>query len=139
MKKTRVWRYNCDFCGKRGYSAGHMKHHEEVCTMNPNRICGMCRHSGFEQKPIKELISALQEDVKAQKFIPTTSPYHLEELILDNIRLLTDCPACILSAIRQGFIQGYDIDEDGVSAFYVKFDYKKECEKFWSDKIKAPR
>ena len=42
MKTVKKNVYYCDFCGKRSLAALHMHNHEDGCTMNPNRKCGLC-------------------------------------------------------------------------------------------------
>ncbi len=129
MKKVKRWRYYCDFCKKAGNSGGHMRKHEEACTGNPQRVCGMCRESGLDQKPIDDLVTALlchgdnyDEGLKV-----------LRE-VADN------CPSCILAAIRFSKVQrppvlisedgfGYEKYDDGV---HINFDFMEEKKAFWA-------
>ena len=93
-----------------------MKKHEAGCTMNPNRVCGMCRVAGIEQQPIQELINALGDGTN-----------------LSKLRDLSEnCPACILAAIRQSRVFCYDdggLGKDNSAAF----NYKAEKESLWKD------
>ncbi len=62
MKEKMVKQYKCDFCGKKGYSKGHMNKHERHCTMNPDRACRMCvLVHGNLQPPIDELLAVLPD------------------------------------------------------------------------------
>ena len=94
MKKRKVWRYTCEFCGKSGCSGGHMKVHEASCTANPHRVCRMCKHS---PKDTAALVALLQAPGN------TTADWQAKMI---DLRFQTDgCPACILAAIRQSKVQ----------------------------------
>ena len=131
MNRKRVWRYYCEFCKKSGCSAGHMKHHENNCTMNPNRKCGMCEYTENEQASIVDLLKALKADILEYKKDNTFDRYnevgtYLMENVysvpLNKLRNVSEgCPACILAAIRQS----------GISQS-IEFDFKKEKEEFWA-------
>lgn len=117
MRKKRVWRYYCDFCGKAGCSGGHMKRHEASCTKNPDRVCGMCNSAGFNQKPIANLTKALDDGGKEG---------------VERLREVAEgCPACMLAAINQSGLQYYEEDEDGFVAGHVDFDFAEEKKSFW--------
>jgi hypothetical protein len=122
MNKKKVWRYYCEFCKKSGCSAGHLKKHEKGCTANPNRECGLCRTAGLEQEPTAKLVSILMEKIPVEEQ-------------MKKLRDITEnCPACILSAIRQSGLQHWDFDEDGIEKGpNYNFDYKKEAALFWSE------
>lgn len=81
MIKKKMWRYYCEFCGKGGCSASHMKKHEEHCTMNPDRKCGLCEVADLEQQKMETLIYAhVKGDLRS---------------------VSNECPACMLAALRQ--------------------------------------
>ncbi len=130
MKRFKAWRYKCDFCGKNGYSAGHMRHHELHCTMNPERICRVHKFvTGNDDdatiQPVVSLIAALREH------------WNDEDHGVKHLRDITDgCPCCILAVIRQsGASKGYT-DEDGYSPPHIgqeQFDFKKEMASLWAD------
>ena len=43
--------YYCDYCKKKkGLSASAMTLHERHCTLNPNRICGVCEVYNIRNK-----------------------------------------------------------------------------------------
>lgn len=120
MKKKRVWRYYCGFCKKSGCSSGHMKRHEEGCTRNPERQCGMCRVRGRGPRPtgyVATLVRSLGRGDEA------------------GVAALREsaggCPACMLAAIRQSGLQ-YKPDAEDPGA-WVAFDFKKEKERFWME------
>lgn len=136
MKTTRVNRYNCDHCDKRGYSAGHMSTHEKHCTASPKRECRMCELCDETQKPIEDLLAVLplptgwvpfvEEDGESGIF--TSEHPQKEEWCklanegLERLQELTTCPACILAAVRQRGIAGY-----------CDFDFKKERDELWTN------
>lgn len=114
MRKKKMWRYYCDFCGKAGGHPYHMQKHEQGCTMNPDRECGLCRFDGeWEQKPMAELLEAYGSGG------------------LDKLRDATEgCPACILATLRQFLAIKEQLEEP---VFMPEFDFKKELASFWSD------
>ncbi len=134
MNKKRVWRYYCEFCGKGGCSASHMKHHEAHCTMNPDRKCGFCDTVDMPQRPIVELLKALKADII--EFKKTNDFNKEEECVLSGLvfsseyNVLLDalggacefCPACMLATLRQSKM-----------IHHIRFDFKDEKGKFWSD------
>ncbi len=113
MKTKKVNRYYCDYCRKAGCAAGHMKHHESHCTMNPNRTCGVCGILDETQSPMAELIACLPDHKEhiGKWDEDDGHEYYLESLTtaahaaLPKLRELAhDCPACIMAAIRQAHI-----------------------------------
>jgi len=57
----RVNRYYCEYCGKSGCAGGHMRNHEQHCTKNPNRVCGMCAIAQQQQAPMEALRACLPD------------------------------------------------------------------------------
>jgi len=126
MRRKRVWRYYCDFCGRGGCAASHIKRHEAGCTANPNRVCGLCARIKIEQSPIAELISALKSG--------PDDDYKLGLLALR--KLAENCPACILAAIRQSGVQrppSWDGEEDMDPGCSVEFHFKDELAAWWKE------
>lgn len=128
MKVTKVNRYNCEFCNKKGYSKHHMQKHEDHCTMNPNRKCGVCEWVELTPTPMDELLDLLPEQKDFAKEDEYGSVYVFDEELIDQgiakLRKATgDCPACILAAIRQ----------KKIIVGITNFDYRKETEKFWKE------
>jgi hypothetical protein len=118
VTKKQVWQYRCEFCGKRGYSAGHMTAHEKRCTANPNRICRM--HVYYEKPqvvPVSELVTALRSRA------PDRGMAKLRELA-DN------CPMCILAAVRQSGICKWDGDPEN-PPIDLGFNFKEELSSAW--------
>lgn len=66
--------YYCEFCKKHRLTPNSIKHHEAICTLNPNRNCRMCNRKG----------------------IPSDNYESLTDL-----RLSVKCPMCIFAYIRQ--------------------------------------
>ena len=127
MKVKKVNRYYCEFCKKSGCSVFHIRRHEERCTMNPNRKCGMCATMAEEQPNMEDLLAILPdpaqswiEDEFGKSYRP---PPSLNEAI-DKLRgVANNCPACILAALRQ----------KGIPVPATEFNFTKECKSFWSD------
>lgn len=113
MHQAKRWRYYCDFCKRANMQKASMAKHERGCTLNPNRICGLCAHRDFRAKPIADLLSAFENG--GWKAVG---------------ELTENCPACILAAIRQFNKAHPDIDEQ---IWPEDFDFKKEMTSFWND------
>lgn len=104
MKQRKVWRYWCDFCNKGGCSKSAMARHEQHCTMNPQRTCGLCAHD-------QDLVQKHIEVLKAAYGVG------LEELR----RVSGGCPVCMLAAIRQ-----WKKDHEGeMDSHWDNWDYRK--------------
>lgn len=127
MTRKQVWQYRCDFCGrKKLLSAGAMDMHEKRCTMNPNRICGMCAMEKVSQPDISSLVEILPTVDRVRILWPKEMKYdengpcgtsaieeentrkYRDELraavkaVWDDLeQAANECPACILAAIRQ--------------------------------------
>lgn len=126
MKKKRVWRYYCDFCKKAGCSGYHLRRHEERCTMNPNRLCGMCGLLAHNQPSLASIIALLPDP---EKFKTTITDDEAWDGIFSDLakavsavfprvrRAARECPTCILAALRQAKIPVPMVSE---------FDYSKE-------------
>ncbi|MCP4544763.1 MAG: hypothetical protein GY832_47295 [Chloroflexi bacterium] len=133
MKTRIVKQYICEYCGKRGLSAGHMGKHERHCTMNPARECRMCtiieRHGdGAHAFSIDELKAFLPEPVEDTRNGMEGSDIYLNTKEINiGIKQLSEavshCPACVLAAIRQ----------KGIMVPATRFNYKSEIDDFWGD------
>jgi hypothetical protein len=137
MQKKKVWQYKCDFCGKKNYSAGHMKSHEKHCTMNPDRSCRMCKYAEDVSDPKKAISIMPDPNYVGCNEIPEfgipdnghmilLNEDELKEILKDVIEICGYCPACILSVLRLKGIHPNDIG----------FDYKKEVAILWRDSEK---
>jgi hypothetical protein len=88
MRTAMRPRYYCDHCNKGNGSPSAMKRHERGCTLNPQRVCGMCKMQADDggpdpAPPRDELLRILDAD--GFKAMCTAAE---------------DCPACILAALR---------------------------------------
>lgn len=120
MKKKKVWRYGCDFCGRSNCSGGSIAKHERHCTMNPNRVCRMCKAVGETQAPIAELIAALE--FRASPWSGDEGP---TEADTTKIRAVAhNCPACILAALRQA--ERDSKDAAGSAHYSENFNWAEE-------------
>ncbi len=127
MRKRKVWRFYCEFCGRGGCSGGHVAKHERGCTANPNRECGMHPMIGDPQPPMNDLLKPLMSEKESGDWD--------WERAMDGLRYVASgCPACILAAIRQSGIQKHTAwDEEGHEHVPdLKFDFKKEKREFWN-------
>ena len=76
-------RYYCDHCNKGNGSPSAMRRHEKGCTLNPQRVCGMCAKERIEALPRDELVRIMDADG-----------------FTAMCEAAAHCPACILSALR---------------------------------------
>jgi len=126
MKMRLRPRYYCDFCKKASGSPSAMKRHEQGCTANPDRFCGLCARVGEEQKPLADLVAALDcGDAAGLKAVRDLSG---------------NCPTCILAAIRASKLQTpgeMDKFENGeerwIEGFHVEFEFRDELKSWWTD------
>jgi hypothetical protein len=131
MKTKRVNRYYCDFCKKSGCSAPHLKRHEERCTMNPNRHCGVCDMMEDDvAAPLTELVAMWPNaaNYKTKDEFGEVIDYRLADdagAVLEAVREASGrCPACILASIRQA----------GIPVLMVeKFDFRAEMDGVWAE------
>lgn len=91
-------RYYCEHCKKGNGSPSAMKRHESGCTLNPQRVCGMCRmlakEGGPEPAPSRDELVRIMDT----------------EGFTAMCEAANKCPACILAALRTK--NGFD-DETG--------------------------
>lgn len=137
MRTKRVNRYYCDFCKKAGQSKPSMERHESGCTLNPNRVCRVCKMDRPEfargearQRPIAELLALLpahselfevEGDYANGYFPPSATP--VVNAALPALReACGNCPACILAALRQAKIP---------VPVATDFDFTAEMKKCW--------
>lgn len=110
MRAVKKWRYYCDFCSRAKMVKKATEKHERGCTLNPNRVCGLCARVNAEQKPIADLMAPLEDgNFDALK------------------RLAEDCPACILAALRQ-----YNKPRPSDEQFWNEWDFKAALAEFWN-------
>ena len=94
MRTAMRPRYYCDHCNKGNGSPSAMRRHERGCTLNPQRVCGMCKmladEGGPEPAPPRdELVRIMDADGFAAM-----------------CKAAEDCPACILAALRTKNFKG---------------------------------
>ena len=89
MRTAMRPRYYCDHCNKGNGSPSAMRRHERGCTLNPARVCGMCAKLADEGGPDP----APPRD-ELRKLLDTQGFKAMCEAA-------NDCPACILSVLRQ--------------------------------------
>lgn len=130
MKRRQVWRYSCEFCKKSNCSGAAISKHEERCTLNPNRVCGMCRMLEHSQPDIQAIIATLPRPVVSKESDNGDtlgwSP-GFEPSLYEARRVSGNCPACLLASMRQAKIP---------VPLFTEFDYTKECKAVW-DKVNA--
>ena len=129
MKTKRVNRYYCEFCKKSGGAKGHMAHHEVRCTLNPNRLCGMCGLIDNNQPDIKDLISLLPLPYdfyqSSMEFEGYSGLSEAIEKVMPELREKSgNCPACIMAALRQ---RGIPVP------CAQSFNFTQECKEIWKD------
>lgn len=140
MKRVQRWRYYCDHCKKAGNSGGHMKRHEASCTLNQARVCRMCTHIGDGQADMAEMLALLPDPKPFESIVHHDADEWMDAYdehcfdhegfnvavapALKALRDLTsNCPACILAALRQ----------KGIPVPAVEgFNFKSELAEFWS-------
>lgn len=128
MTRKKVWRYYCEHCKRSGCSGGHIRRHEESCTANPNRICRFHEAMKTHQPHMEALVATVKEHGDDAKGI------------MAALRDAADnCPACILSALRQSGIQREWADrlyQGDDNAPVIEFSFRAEVAEFW-DSVNA--
>jgi hypothetical protein len=119
MKRRLVYRYTCDFCKKSNCSASAITKHERACTNNPARACGVCKVTYDRQVPMDDLKAAFALDLAER----TEADDYEFRCGVEHLAALTECPACMLAAIRQ-------TPHEGV---HVAFEFKPAMETYWQD------
>lgn len=126
MRQKKTWRYYCDYCNKSGGSKGHMVRHEATCTLNPDRVCGVCAQSGVPSDVIAAVLLALNAPpIASGKRTGTLDVMHLTTDVQHDVTVLRSlvngCPACMLAAVRQA---------GAVSQ--LKWSYSDEKQRYWA-------
>lgn len=123
MRRELRWVYWCEWCRKSGRSPGAMAKHQNHCTANPRRECGVCDAVGIGRgQPVAAAVEVLGKGTAVE---------------LDALREFCDgCPACMLAAIRQSKLED-DIPSDLYDHRGWKvpgresWRYETEKERFW--------
>jgi len=125
MKRKKVWRYYCDFCGKGGCSKPHMARHEKHCTKNPDRVCGMCDFLGLAQRPLGEILAEIPAPPTKDELHGGCVSFNEPEVHIAPFRDATEgCPACILAAIRQS---------EWADSPVIQFNYNAEAKEVMNE------
>jgi len=131
MREALRKRYYCDYCNKAGGSRYHMANHERGCTLNPDRLCGVCLAMKLDAAPLAELIAFVQS-VHEKYVCPITSTFHFD-IVKEDVVTLRDragnCPACVLAALRQ--TKTFTASDD--------FDFRAELKSMWADHEREQR
>jgi hypothetical protein len=94
--------------------------------MNPNRECRLCN------EPIKatDYIHLIPQPIVSVDSMLVETVNNADEYrgVLEKLKKITDCPACILSIIRQAKIP----KEHRYVLAEIGFDYKKESASYFS-------
>jgi hypothetical protein len=118
MKKKLRWRYYCDYCKASRGTRQSMEHHEERCTMNPNRKCGLCGIRDGGSGYLNECLDVLNLYLEL-----AGTGEDLPRSVADKLREVSDgCPVCIYAALRQcGFLPlqlpGFNYESESKSMF----------------------
>lgn len=138
MKKVQRWRYYCDFCKKAGGAGGHILRHEASCTLNPERVCRMCKSFANQQPAMVDMLALLPV---MPGDIGTTADEDRDDAIRNAVidalpklrELCGDCPVCIFAALRQKGIpvplaEGFDLTKEMASAWNDRNSEREERE-----------
>ena len=106
MKVIKKNVYYCDFCKKK--SLRSLKRHEERCTQNPNRRCGMCDITDlnpildeFEDRFVLCITDDKDHRTGSIIYEDVIEPIWKDEFAIQDVQEAVDnCPACILAVIR---------------------------------------
>lgn len=122
MKTVLKKVYYCDSCKKRYLSVGRMNKHERGCTLNPERICGLCKNKTKDL--IESKLSGRKLFFKDGQILKT--PFINKELTEDEFKTIYEalgkCPYCTLAYLRLNGLRAYDL-----------FDWKKDVQDWFAD------
>jgi hypothetical protein len=136
MRKKKVWRYYCDFCKTSKGTPQSMRHHEERCTMNPHRKCGLCTLVDGGYGYLSEGLKALESYKHLAKGSMATCDHYLPKTAEEELRKATnDCPVCMYAALRQtgldGQMPGFDFYGEKTDAYNSAMDAIREENTPW--------
>lgn len=97
--------------------------HERHCTMNPNRICRVCKTLlDQEPTPLSELVSICRKvDMTPDSLGGINIP---KSLHLQLMAASKECPACEMAALRQSGIPCPSVPG---------FDFTEQMQAIWRD------
>ena len=131
MKIVKKNVYYCEFCKKKGLSAGHMNAHENSCTGNLKRECRMCID---EQPDYPVLIGKyksqmkMRTEVTEEQYVGKYITHTIEQKpSLDDIAEdCGGCPACVLTVLRACDLCGHEWE--------MGFDFKAWNQEWWTER-----
>ena len=98
-----------------------MRKHEERCTLNPQRKCGVCAMMDEEQPTMAALLEPFAGIEAGEE---CTFDVAVLNTALAQVRNVANCPACIMAAIRQS----------GIPVPVVEgFNFTEEMRSIWAD------
>lgn len=112
MRSKTVKRFYCDHCSKGMFRKADMANHEASCTMNPERVCYMCNMSPELSEIIKSLHARPDvefHDYEAGVVTEDCRSTKSKEAIKWLFDQCDQCPACVLSVLRQGKVYAFDV------------------------------
>ena len=125
MKSRHVWVHVCDYCGKKLYRKPSMEKHEKTCTLNPQRVCGICRIAENVQPKMSDLLAVagipadyIGEDTDIEEW----NVEKLNTMIPKLKEVAGYCPACVLAALRQAGLP---------APLATEFDFKSMLKEIW--------
>lgn len=121
--------YYCEFCKK--HSLRPLVKHEKSCTLNPNRICGVCSGGDIEnlikkysnRYKIVDLRQVILEDMETMS--EEIEWINGEVKLVDILNDTEGCPACTLAVLRLCKLNTFPIQ--------LNFDYKKTHKEWWDE------
>jgi len=120
LRTKTVKRHYCDFCNKGMFRAADMTQHEVGCTKNPNRKCWLCEDANTFS--LKEIIEELKK----------RQPVFGDTIYAENLAWVRektgDCPACILSVLRQADLVAFE-----------RFNYSEEKTAWYNERARETR
>ena len=125
MRQAKRWRYYCDYCKKSGGRKDCIVKHERGCTARPDRICGLCEHTGVSQPEMGALTGFIDDyckEIPRQDGYITVSGDKLDPMLGGLDKLANSCPACMLAALRQAKTETYS-----------NFNFKKKLDAWWAE------
>lgn len=97
-----------------------MVRHETMCAYNPARVCPLCKAEREEQRPLADIIAALETGLDAAR------------------DAANHCPACLLAAVvqsRRALEAAGELDKG--DPYVPDFKYKDELQTWYENRENA--
>ena len=127
--------YYCEHCGRHRLTPNSIKKHEPGCTLNHDRVCGVCEERTGLAMP--ELLAkykdrfVVNEGVDGRGYYSRSSEWTREPITLNELRDDTEgCPVCMLAVIRQ-------CDLNNSPGDFSSFRYQEEHKEYWDERNAA--